>query len=449
VKLAVVGVGYVGSVTAAGLAAAGHEVVAYDIDRARAAALAAGHPPVHEPGLVELIARAHGRLRSGDTTTASVQGAAVAFVCVPTPALSDGSIDTSYVESAVREIAEVPRGPLIIAVRSTVVPGTTDRLDTEVLAPARAAGRQIEIVANPEFLRESRAVSDYLDADRIVVGSASQSACELMHEVYGVDVRFICLSRSSAELAKYTSNALLATLISFSNELADLAETVDGADVADSLRALQLDRRWTEDEGDWRPAILRYLWPGCGYGGSCLPKDVKALVAEGRRRGVDMPLLAATDAINDRRAAHVVDRIAAAVTLGGARVAVLGTAFKENTQDIRDSPGLRLADELRARGALVATYDPLISKDYPAESSDAVLASAEVCVVVTWAPEFSQLVSDARARGALIVDARRQFAPDPSSGDYLGIGVGMSAIATEHSTNETTRARSGPQRQQL
>lgn len=442
-KLAVIGVGYVGSVTAAGLAAAGHEVIAYDTDRARADALAAGRPPVYEPGLPELITRAHGRLRSAETTRRAVQGAAIAFVCVPTPARSDGSIDTSYVETAVREIVDVPDGPRLIAIRSTVVPGTTDRMDSEVLAPARAAGRQVEIVANPEFLRESRAVSDYVDADRIVVGAASAQACDLMHDVYGPGVPFVCVSRASAELAKYTSNALLATLISFSNEVADLAETVEGADVADALRALQLDRRWTEVEGAWRPAILRYLWPGCGYGGSCLPKDVKALVAEGRHRGLAMPLLHATDTINDRRAAHVVDRIAAAVTLGGAHVAVLGTAFKENTQDVRESPGLRLADELRARGAIVDTYDPLVSGGRPDETFGTVLMSAQVCVVVTWAPEFSQFVSDARARGALIVDARRQFSPDLSDGSYLGVGVGTLTTPTRRTT-KSPRSRSKP-----
>jgi UDPglucose 6-dehydrogenase len=441
VKLAVIGIGYVGSVTAAGLAAAGHEVAAYDVDRARAVALAAGQPPVYEPGLAELLIRAQGRLRSEDTTRRSVEGSAVAFICVPTPARPDGSIDTSYVEAAVREVVEAARAPLVIAIRSTVVPGTTDRLDNELLAPARAVGRQVEIVANPEFLRESRAVSDYLDADRIVVGAASSEACELMHEVYGPDFQFVCMSRSSAELAKYTSNALLATMISFSNELADLAETVEGADVVDALRALQLDRRWTEAEGEWRPGILRYLWPGCGYGGSCLPKDVKALVAEGRRRGVEMHLLGATDAINDGRAAHVVDRIGTSVILVGARVAVLGTAFKENTQDARDSPGLRIADELRRRGAIVATYDPLIGASRVGETATAALQNAEVCVVVTWAPEFLQLVRDARSRGALIVDARRQFTPD--SGDrYLGVGVEMLTTGARRAEEKAARAGS-------
>lgn len=426
-KLAVAGVGYVGSVTAAGFAASGHEVALYDKKAARVRALLAGRPDIYEPGLTELVARSQGRLRAAESLAAAVRRARVLLVCVATPQSPDGSIDLRDVEAVVREAAAGrPDGPLVVALRSTVVPGTTDRLDREILGPLRAAGIRVAAAANPEFLREGRAAADFVAPDRVVIGASSDWARGALREAYAfTGAPVLEMSPASAELAKYASNALLATLISFTNEIADLAETVEEADVVDALCAVAADRRWREAEDRWDPAILSYLWPGCGYGGSCLPKDVKALIAEARRRGRELRLLQATDAVNEARAGHVAEQIVAATPTPGARVAVLGTAFKEGTADERASPGLRLAAELRRRGLSVVTYDPLVAHgaDDGAPDLESALRGAAVWVLVTGAPEFAGLVALARERGVVFVDARRRFAR--VSGDtYVGPGVG-------------------------
>jgi UDPglucose 6-dehydrogenase/GDP-mannose 6-dehydrogenase len=426
-KVAVIGVGYVGAVSAAGLAAEGHTVDVFDIERERALALCAGRPTLHEPGLRELVATAGDRLRAPHTLEEALRDTRVALICVQTPAAPDGAIDLSFVEAAVRDIvAAATAGPLVVVLRSTVVPGTTARVDRTAFAPARARGLAIEAAANPEFLREGRAVPDFLHPDRVVIGTLSARAVATLRELYSFSAApLVELTPASAELAKYASNALLATLISFSNELADVAETIEGADVVDVLRVLHTDRRWHETEGLWVPGLTRYLWPGSGYGGSCLPKDVKALVAEARRRGVDAALLAAVDRINEARAAHLSDRIAALVPLGGTRVAVLGTAFKEGTTDTRSSPGAALAQELERRGARVVSFDPIAPRDAArsASSLDEALTDARVWVVVTGAAEFIDLPRRALASQALVVDARRRY--DILDGArYLGPGAG-------------------------
>lgn len=417
-KVAVIGTGYVGSVSAAGLAATGHAVHVFDTDRARAEALVGGRAPVHEPGLDELVARSAGRLTSAPDARAAVSGTDVVLVCVQTPAAADGSIDLSFVERAVDDVAGAADGPLVVALRSTVVPGTTAAIAKRVAA--RRPGTPIELAANPEFLREGRAVADFMTPDRVVVGTASPRATQILTELYAfANAPVIVLSPSSAELAKYANNALLAMLVSFTNELSDIAERYDDADIVDVLGVVHADRRWREPEGDWRPGLARYVWPGCGYGGSCLPKDVRALRAEARRQGLDVPLLDATDRVNARRPQHLVDSLERVLPLAGAQVAVLGIAFKEGTADVRDSPGLAIAAELERRGARVASYDPLVRRGTGA--LDAALEGARAWVVATGAPEFEGLPARARAAGAILVDARRRY--DRARVGYVGPGV--------------------------
>lgn len=417
--VAVVGAGYVGGVTAAGLAAWGHRVRLFDLDRGRAEALVAGRPAIHEPGLERSVAEAAGRLSAAGTLREALFGATVAMICVDTPAESTGAIDLTRVERAVRDVVGAANGPLLVVIRSTVVPGTADRIDREVGAPARESGQAIEIASNPEFLREGRAVADFRDPDRIVVGAASEGARAALEALYRPFAdRVLVMSRSSAELAKYANNALLAMLVSFSNELASIAEAVPGADVTEALLAVHADRRWRGGEGAWDPGMLSYLWPGCGYGGSCLPKDVKALVAEAERRGVATPLITAVDEVNDAQASRLADRIAELLPLEATRVAVLGTAFKEGTNDLRGSPGLAVAEALRARGAEVATFDPLLD---PSDALGAALVGARAWVVVTWAAEFAGLAERAQREGVLLVDARRRFGVG-GAGGYLGPG---------------------------
>lgn len=412
-KVAVVGAGYVGAVTAAGLAAFGHDVIVQDKDTTRARRLAAADPDIYEPGLAELARKAGSRLRAADRLAAALDEARVALVCVDTPASEDGSIDLTRVQAACREIAGAAREPLVVAIRSTVIPGTTDRVDREIF---QASGRRVEAAANPEFLREGQAVADFVNPDRMIVGVRSASAREALRELYAFSsAPLLWMSPSSAELAKYASNALLAALISFSNELADIAEAVEGADVVDALRAVHADRRWRTARGAWEPEILSYLWPGCGYGGSCLPKDLKAILAAGREHGVALPLLAAVDAANERRAQHIVDLIESVLGVYGREVSLLGTAFKEGTADQRSSPALALARALVRKGARVIAYDPLVAGgELPdgcvaASSLDEALRTARVWIVVTHAPDFAGLPQRAKADGALLVDARRRF----------------------------------------
>jgi nucleotide sugar dehydrogenase len=421
-RVAVVGAGYVGAVTAAGLAAAGHDVLIYDADQARSDRLAEGMPPVDEPGLKELIRTAGPRLRSAPSAAEASRGVTVALVCVGTPSDADGAIDLRHVEDAVRDLSAAAGRELAIVIRSTVVPGTVLRLDREILRPRRAVGQRLELGSNPEFLREGRAVADFLDPDRVVIGYRAPWVGDRLAELYAhVEAPLVHMSPSSAELTKYASNALLATLVSLSNELADVAEHVEGADVTAALLALGQDRRWRTAEGQWSPAILSYLWPGCGYGGSCLPKDVKAIVAQARTLGAETPILAAVDRVNDRRADHLADAVVYALNGHDRRVVVLGTAFKAGTTDERESPGLRIAHALRERGANVTTYDPAGASS-TTQDLETALTDKDAWVVVTWSPEFDALRDRAQEQHVLFVDARRRFQRLPHR--YIGPGIG-------------------------
>lgn len=421
-KVAVIGAGYVGQVSAAGLAAVGHEVALYDVAGARARALASGSPDIAEPGLADLVRRADGRLRAATSLADALAGVQIALICVGTPSHETGDIDLAQVRRSVSDIAAIG-APVVVAIRSTVVPGTTDALDAEFLAPLRSRGHRIVASSNPEFLREGRAVRDLMDPDRVVIGATDETACDVLRELYEFAAdRVQVMSAASAELTKYANNALLAMLVSFSNELAEIAERVPGADVTAALRGVHADRRWTEAEGPWRPAILSYLWPGCGYGGSCLPKDVKAFAAAAAARGAAAPLLRAIDSTNERQAARLAERVARRLPLRGTRVAVLGTAFKEDTDDVRSSPGLAVANALIERGADVITFDPTVRTADGAPDLATALRDARAWVVVTGAAEFDGLSALARQRGALLVDARRRFRD--TSGDYLGPGIG-------------------------
>jgi nucleotide sugar dehydrogenase len=423
-RVAVIGAGYVGSVTAAGLARFGHTVSIFDRNPEAVPRLLGGKPLFFEPGLEELIASGLEQLVAADSIGEAVEDAAVVMICVNTPDSGTGAIDLSFVRTAVGDVASATSsGPVAIAIRSTVIPGTTAQLDATILAPFRARGRQIAAVANPEFLREGRAVADFLHPDRIVVGADDTWAGDLVSSLYArTPTTIMRMTRSSAELAKYMNNALLATLVSFSNEMADIAEVVDGADVTDALLAVHADRRWHDREGSWGPGILSYLWPGCGYGGSCLPKDVKALQAEASALGLTVPILQAIDAINESRVAKLAQIALSSLPDPNSAIAVLGTAFKAGTRDERSSPGLRIASELKRRAATVLTYDPLIDANGgTGESLTDVLSKTKVWIVATLAAEFESLPDRAVEHGAVLIDARRRFAP--TSRGYRGPGL--------------------------
>lgn len=432
-KVAVVGCGYVGLVTGAGLASLGHDVGGIETDQERRRGIAAGLPPFHEPQLPELLAKqlAGGRFRVsadlGDTADAEV-----VLLAVQTPANEDGAIDLQYVESAADGLAQVfaaRPARRVVAVRSTVVPGTVD----ERVAP-RFPGPDTAVASNPEFLREGSAVEDFLRPDRVVVGCHEPWGARVLEELYRpLGAPVVVTTPATAELAKYASNAFLATLISFSNEIARAAEGIAGVDVEDVLRILHDDRRLSPvvDGSIVRPGILSYLKAGCGYGGSCLPKDLSALLAARRVAGAEHPLLEAVRAVNDGQPARVVDLVEDALgEVRSRKIGVLGLAFKGGTDDVRSSPGLRVVDELLRRGAEVIVYDPLVGEDalraYDgrvgfARELEALLDEVEAAVVTTNAPEFSALDGDRRA---VIVDGRRFLPPDRLRESDRAIGRG-------------------------
>ncbi len=430
-NVAVVGCGYVGLVTALGLARAGHRVVGIEADPARRELIGGGTPPFHEPGLEELLAE---QLEAGRFSVEAEPDAAadaeVVLLAVQTPPDEGGGIDLAFLGAAAARLAAVLAATpsrRVVAIRSTVVPGTTEG----VLAPA-LAGTDAVVASNPEFLREGSAVADFLDPDRVVVGCDDEWGRDAMRRLYEpLGAPIVFTSPATAELAKYASNALLATLISFSNEIGRIGESLPGVDVEDVLGIVHRDRRLSPVvRGEVvRPGILSYLKAGCGYGGSCLPKDLEALLASRRAAGHEHPLLEAVRTVNEGQPARVVDLAEDALGgLAGRRVGVLGLAFKGGTDDVRSSPGLRIVDELLERGAEVSAYDPLVQAEaIPAHrgkialraSLDDLVAECEACIVTTDAAEFAAL---SRVEGGpIVVDGRRAL--DGARAD-LAVGRG-------------------------
>jgi UDPglucose 6-dehydrogenase len=442
VNVCVVGCGYVGLVTALALARAGHRVVGVEGDDARREAIAGGTPPFHEPDLPELLAGEleHGRFE----VTADLARAAeaeVVLLAVQTPAEPSGAIDLSHLRKAAADLAGVLAdrpARRVVAVRSTVVPGTADG----VVAPLFADG-STAVASNPEFLREGSAVEDGLHPDRVVVGCRDGHGRELLRTLYEpLGAPIVFTDPATAELAKYASNALLATLISFSNEIARIAESLPDVDVEDVLGIVHRDRRLSPvvDGKPVRPGILSYLKAGCGYGGSCLPKDLSALLAFSREAGEGHPLLEAVRGINESQPRRVVDLAERTVgELTGRRAAVLGLAFKGGTDDVRSSPATRIVDELLERGAEVVAYDPLVDgAALPAyaervafvPSIAEALADAAVAIVTTNAPEFADLRTAAEKHAAtmpVIVDGRRALERDAAD---VAVGRGPALTRT-------------------
>jgi UDPglucose 6-dehydrogenase/GDP-mannose 6-dehydrogenase len=441
VRAAVVGAGYVGLTAAACLAGRGHDVTCVDIDDERVAAILAGFPPFHEPGLSELLGAgvANGYLAVTTKLDKAIREAEVVFVAVGTPESADG-VDLSYVSEAAAGIGTALRGSdayRVVTVKSTVPPGTTDTHVRETLeehSGLSLADGDFGLCMNPEFLREGTAVDDFENPGRIVLGCADERSATALRQVYAsYDCPVLVTSIRNAEMAKYAANALLATLVSFSNEMAALCEATPGTDVAEVLRAVHFDRRLMPfvDGERIEPGILSFLWAGSGYGGSCLPKDLAAIRAFARANGVEPIVLDAVAAVNDAR--PVVLELLVEQALGSLEatdVAVLGLAFKPGTDDVRASPALRVVDGLRARGARVRVYDPLVSsfdgmdlRGSPEEALDAV----DAAVLVTAPPgvaDWDWTTLCASMRRPVIVDGRAVLTGVrwPEAARYLTIG---------------------------
>lgn len=415
-RVSVIGTGYLGATHAAAMAELGFEVVGVDVDPGKVEALAAGRVPFFEPGLPELLQKhlATGRLRFTTDLADAVGDADIHFVCVGTPQQSSSSAaNLDYVEAAVSGIARAMTRDGLVVGKSTVPVGTGERLRV-LLAALTPSGVAAELVWNPEFLREGRAVEDTLHPDRIVVGGASPAAEERLRELYATPlaegIPFIACDLPTAELVKVSANAFLATKISFINAIAELCEAA-GADVTVLADALGHDARIGR----------RFLNAGLGFGGGCLPKDIRALTHRAGELGAPQiaSLMRRVDEINMRQRERVVELALAAC--GGsvldARIAVLGAAFKPDTDDVRDSPALSVAAALHLRGAQVSVYDPAAGEtgrrtfptlSFAASAADAVRGADVVLVLTEW-PEFvaaSPVALAELARGRTVIDAR-------------------------------------------
>jgi len=446
-KISVIGTGYVGLVSGVCLAEKGHHVVCVDVDPEKVEMVRSGKSPIHEKGLDELLQKNTGqRLTATTDIEKAVIDTELSLIAVGTP--FDGSaIDVSYIRGAARDIGKAlaqKDGFHAVVVKSTVVPGTTD----EVVAPivAQESGKKLGVgfgvAMNPEFLREGESVGDFMEPDRIVYGTSDARTQSMLAELYAVfpDVDKVATSARTAEMIKYTANSLLATLISFSNEIGNLCAALGDVDVAEVMQGVHLDRRLSPIlEGRRRitPVITTYLEAGCGFGGSCFPKDVKALIAHGRNAGQPMPLLESVIAINRDQPNRLVELVEKHLpNPKGKRVAVLGLAFKPGTDDMRESPSIPFVQELARRGADLVGWDPVALSEAEkvfaeidirlTSDLDEAVRDADALVIVTRWPELEALPDrlDLAKNQAVVIDGRRML-DKTRAPRYDGIGLGV------------------------
>lgn len=442
-KVAIVGTGYVGLVSGACLAAKGHDVTCVDVDPSKVDRINAKDPPIYEAGLQGLLDEVvPARLRATGDLAAAVRAADLTLIAVGTP--FDGElIDLTYIREAARQIGEALRthAPYhVVIVKSTVVPGTTEDVVLPILeeASGKRAGEGFGVGMNPEFLKEGEAIADFMYPDRIVLGGIDARTLDVMAGLYEVfpDTDVLKTTPRTAEMIKYTANSLLATLISFSNEVGNLSATL-GVDAAEVMRGVHLDKRFTPLMADGSrviPGIISYLAAGCGFGGSCFPKDVKALIAHGAAKGAPMQLLNAVIEVNAAQPIRMIEMLRARKgELSGLKVAVLGMAFKPGTDDIRESPSLPVTQTLLDEGADVRAFDPIARHEAEKvfrtgvrfeNTVEGAIEGADAILIMTAWPEFRSLPEALSESGArpLIIDGRRILAKN-SVPDYAGIGL--------------------------
>lgn len=441
-RISIVGAGYVGLVSGACLADRGHDVICVDLDPDKVAAINAGRAPIHEPGLEAVLRRVAGRsFAATQDLDAAVGRSEVTFIAVGTPAAA-GRIDLRFVERAAREIGRVLRGKdgrHSVIVKSTVIPGTTDGVVRRALEEesGKIAGRGFGLGMNPEFLTEGRAVHDFSHPDRIVLGGTGPETHAVLEEVYAgfPGVPLIRVNNSTAEMIKYASNALLATCISFANELSSICARLGDVDITEVMSGVHQSQYLTSEASAPGPVtapIARFLEAGCGFGGSCLPKDVTALVGQGRDLGLPMPLLSAVLEVNRGQPDEILRLIRKRhLDLRGLPVSVLGFAFKPDTDDTRESPAFPILGRLAVAGALLTAWDPVASPDGKPElagvriagSLQEALDGARVVVIVTRWPEIERVpgLLAGSAEPALVIDGRRMLEKGSVSA-YEGIG---------------------------
>jgi len=440
-KITVIGTGYVGLVTGTCLAEMGNHVMCLDLDREKIRILEEGGIPIHEPGLLDMVTRnrAAGRLQFTTDIVKAVNHGTLQFIGVGTPPDEDGSADLQYVLAAARNVGRHMTDYKVVINKSTVPVGTGEKVRAAIAEELAQRGSNVDfaVVSNPEFLKEGAAVEDFMRPDRIVVGADDERAILLMRALYSPFIRnhdrLLVMDIKSAEFTKYAANSMLATRISFMNELAMLSEKV-GADIELVRKGIGSDPR----------IGYHFLYAGAGYGGSCFPKDVKALVTTAQQNGVELQVLKAVEAANERQKHILVDKIVARFgeDLSGRRFAIWGLAFKPNTDDMREAPSRVVIAELARRGAKLCAYDPVampearrVMSDVAglsfAENQAQALEGADALVVVTEWKEFKSPDFDlikASLKQPVVVDGRNLY--DPQLMLALGIeytGIGRSA----------------------
>tara|TARA_B110000977_G_scaffold103846_1_gene135645 strand:- start:1061 stop:2431 length:1371 start_codon:yes stop_codon:yes gene_type:complete len=447
-NISIFGTGYVGLVSGACLAEVGHNVICMDVDPVKIEKLKSGNLPIWEPGLEALVERTVKEERLHFTTDVAhaVQHGQVLFIAVGTPSDKDRSADLQYVLAVVKKIAHHMQGYKVIVNKSTVPVGTADKAQTWISQVLAERGEKIsfDIVSNPEFLKQGAAIEDFLKPDRIIVGTKSERAQTLMRELYEPfnrnHERTIFMDLRSAELTKYAANAMLATKISFMNEMANLAERL-GADIEEVRKGIGSDPR----------IGYNFIYPGCGYGGSCFPKDVKALVHTAQQVGYEAQLLQAVEKINSIQKTTLFSKLAAHFggesQLGGKTIAVWGLAFKPNTDDMRDAPSRDLMEALWASGAIVQAYDPVAMEEAEriygkhagltlCGDKYAALQGADAVVICTeWqqfcVPDFFEMAT--RMCNKVIVDGRNLYQPQKLLAEgwiYFSVGRAAPSNAT-------------------
>ena len=415
-KIAVVGTGYVGLVAGACLAESGNDVVCVDNDQSKVRALRRGKMPFYEPGLEELVRRntQERRLTFTSTLPRAVRDSTIIFIAVGTPAGEDGSADIQHVLGVARDIAKAMNGYKVIVAKSTVPVGTNERIRETI---RRETTHPFSVVNNPEFLKQGAAVEDFMKPDRVVIGAEDPRGEEIMRELYAPFTRtgapIMVMDCASAELSKYAANAMLATRISFMNEIANLCEVV-GADVDQIRRAIGSDRR----------IGASFLFPGIGYGGSCFPKDVKALVHSAAQKNYEFRILRAVEAVNAHQKTRLITRMRAHFgSLKGKTIAVWGLAFKPRTDDMREAPSIPLIEGLLNGGARVQAYDPEaipVAKrifgsriSYASGNYDALKGADAMALVTEWnefrRPDFARMRT--LMRSPIIFDGRNIYDP--------------------------------------
>jgi UDPglucose 6-dehydrogenase len=430
--ISVLGSGYVGTTIAAIFADFGHHVTCVDLDEDIVGAINEGESPIHEPGLPELVAKHGGDRLTATTEYAEITDTKVTFIALPTPSNEDGSIDRTYIEAGAQSLGEAladTTGEHTVVVKSTVVPGTTAELVGPTVAEAAdmTVGDDLHVGMNPEFQREGTAVEDFRHPDKVVIGSEGERAIEILHEVFEPlveaakgDVPIVETGTREAEMIKYANNTFLATKVSLINELGNIAKEYD-VDTYEVAEAIGLDDR----------IGAKFLRSGLGWGGSCFPKDTKALIAAARDVDYDASLLKATVEVNDKQPQRLLSLLDDRLHVEDERIAVLGLAFKPGTDDIRNARSIPVIEGLRSRNAAISAYDPVavqnMREHFPdidyASSAGEALAGASAALIVTDWDEFTALDQEFDAMDQkLVIDGRHIDLPVEERGlEYVGL----------------------------